>query len=120
MKLQLQKRLVQFAAQIVAVDKQLKPCFASRHLYTQILRSATSAALNYGEAQTAESRKDFIHKLGVVLKELKETEVNLEVIVEAKLFKQEQIFIDSLKECKELIAIFAATRKTAKSHDEGE
>ena len=120
MKLQLQKRLVLFSAQIVAVDKQMKPSFASRHLYTQILRSATSAALNYGEAQTAESRKDFIHKLGVVLKELKETEVNLEVVIEAKLFKQEQLFIDSLKECKELIAIFAATRKTARSHDGGE
>jgi four helix bundle protein len=119
MKPQLQKRLVQFSAQIVGVDKQLKPCFASRHLYTQILRSATSAALNYGEAQTAESRKDFIHKLGIVLVELKETEVNLEVVIESKLYKQEELVNDSLKECKELIAIFTVTKRTAKSHDEG-
>jgi four helix bundle protein len=119
MKPQLQRRLVRFSAQIVGVDKHLTPCFASRHLYAQILRSATSAALNYGEAQTAESRKDFIHKLGVTLKELKETEVNLEVVLESQVFKNEQPVNDALKECKELIAIFVATRKTAKSNGEG-
>jgi four helix bundle protein len=118
MKPLLQRRLVQFSAQIVGVDKDLKPCFASGHLFTQMVRSATSAALNYGEAQTAESRKDFIHKLGVVLKELKETEVNLEVVIESKLYKQEQSVSDLLKECKELIAIFTATRRTARSNDE--
>jgi four helix bundle protein len=96
----------------------MQPCFASKHLYSQIVRSATSAALNYGEAQTAESRKDFIHKLGIVLKELKETEVNLEIIIESKVYKKEQAFINELIECRELIAIFMATRKTARSHGE--
>lgn len=120
MKPQLQRRLVQFSALIVGGDKNLKPCFASRHLYAQMVRSATSAALNYGEAQTAETRKDFIHKLGVVVKELKETEVNLEVVLESKLYKDEQSVNDSLRECRELIAIFMATRKTAKSNEEGQ
>jgi four helix bundle protein len=119
MKPQLQRRLVLFSSQIVGIDKNVKPCFASRHLYTQILRSATSAALNYGEAQTAESRKDFIHKLGVTLKELKETEVNLEIMIESKLYKEEKSIEDALKECKELIAIFTVTRRTARSNGEG-
>ena len=119
MKPQLQRRLVQFSALIVSCDKNLKPCFPSRHLYTQMVRSATSSALNYGEAQTAETRKDFIHKLGVVVKELKETEVNLEVVLESRLYKDEQSVNDSLRECRELIAIFMATRKTAKSKGEG-
>ena len=88
MKPELQKRLVVFSAQIVGIDQYVIPCFASRHLYTQILRSATSAALNYGEAQTAESRKDFVHKLGVTLKELKETESNLEIVIESRLYKE--------------------------------
>ena len=120
MKPLLQKRLVQFSARIVESERVLKPGYASRHLYTQIVRSATSAALNYGEAQMAETKKDFIHKIGLVVKELKETEVNLEVILESKLFKDESAIIESLKECKELIAIFMATRKTAKCNYEGE
>jgi four helix bundle protein len=117
MKAQLQYRLVKFASQIVNIDKNLKPCLGSRHLYAQILRSATSAALNYGEAQTAESRKDFIHKLGVTLKELKETEVNLEVILESGIYKEEQPIEGALKECRELIAIFMVTRRTARENN---
>jgi len=120
MKPLLQKRLVQFSARIVESERALKTGFASRHLYSQIVRSATSAALNYGEAQMAETRKDFIHKIGLVVKELKETEVNLEVITESKLFIDEETIIHDLKECKELIAIFMATRKTAKSNLESE
>ena len=115
MKSELQKRLVRFSAKIILAAKDMQPCYAARHLYTQIVRSSTSAALNYGEAQTAESRKDFIHKLGVVLKELKETEVNLELIIESQLFKNDKVFLVSLAECRELIAIFMATRKTARS-----
>jgi four helix bundle protein len=117
MKAELQKRLVLFSSQVISSEKFLKSGFASRHLYEQIIRSATSAALNYGEAQTAESRKDFIHKLGIVVKELKETEVNLEVLIESGLFSGEFQHASTLKECKELIAIFIATIKTARSRD---
>jgi four helix bundle protein len=87
-----------------------------KHLYSQLVRSSTSAALNYGEAQTAESKNDFVHKLGIVLKELKETEVNLEILLEARLTKLEKPVSECLIECKELIAIFSATRKTAKKN----
>lgn len=118
MKPQLQKRLVQFSAQVVTNDKVLLPVFASRHLYMQMVRSSTSAALNYGEAQMAETRKDFIHKIGLVVKELKETEVNLEIVIESKLCKDQIPLQNLIKECKELIAIFMATRKTARKNGE--
>jgi four helix bundle protein len=118
MKPLLQKRLVLFSARIIESERALKRQFAARHLYSQIVRSATSAALNYGEAQMAETRKDFIHKIGLVVKELKETEVNLEIIWEAKIFKDEEAIVNCLKECKELIAIFMATKKTAKQNSE--
>jgi four helix bundle protein len=117
MKPELQNRLVKFSVKIIWLAKNLTPCFSMKHLYSQVVRSATSAALNYGEAQTAETRKDFIHKLGIVLKELKETEVNLEILLEAKLYKLDNPVSESLKECRELIAIFTATRKTAKEND---
>lgn len=96
MKPELQNRLVKFSAKIIWLSKYLKPCFAMKHLYSQIVRSSSSAALNYGEAQTAETRKDFIHKLGIVLKELKETEVNLEILLEAQLVLQEKPIFESL------------------------
>ena len=117
MKPELQKRLVKFSASIIGLEKYLQACFASKHLYKQVIRSSSSAALNYGEAQTAETRKDFIHKLGIVVKELKETEVNLEIILESKIFRQDSFIIAPLKECKELIAIFMATIKTAKKNN---
>ncbi len=96
--------------------KNLSNCYAAKHLYAQVVRSATSAALNYGEAQMAETRKDFIHKLGIVVKELKETEVNLDIISESRLYKNENLLNLTTKECKELIAIFMATRKTAREN----
>jgi four helix bundle protein len=117
MKPELQKRLVKFSAMIIGIEKYLTAGIASRHLYMQIIRSSSSAALNYGEAQTAETRKDFIHKLGIVVKELKETEVNLEIMLESLLFKQEMVIQTYLNECKELVAIFMATIKTARKNN---
>jgi four helix bundle protein len=115
MKNELQKRLVAFAVSSIMTTNHIPGEFAMKHLYGQLVRSATSAALNYGEAQTAETRKDFIHKLGIVLKELKETEINLEMIIATGFCKKLSPFIENLGECRDLIAIFTATIKTAKS-----
>lgn len=115
MKNELQKRLVTFGVNCIMTTNSIPAEFAIKHLYGQLVRSSTSAALNYGEAQTAETRKDFIHKLGIVLKELKETEINLEMIIQTRLCKDISPFIQCLGECRELIAIFTATIKTAKS-----
>ncbi|PYR86300.1 MAG: four helix bundle protein, partial [Acidobacteria bacterium] len=76
----LEGRLVQFAIDIVKLVGELPQNFQARHIATQLLRSGTAAAPNYAEARAAESRADFIHKLGVALKELNETAVWLRII----------------------------------------
>jgi len=89
---------------------------AGNHLSSQLIRSGTSAALNYGEAQSGESRKDFIHKIKVVLKELRETFVCLKVIHRAKLYKSENLLKSALKENDQLISIFVKSVETAQKN----
>src|SRR5262245_55818594 len=81
----LEKRLVSFAANIVTLSSKLPRTQQGRHMCGQILRSGTAAAANYGEARAAESRADFIHKLKIVSKELNETTIWLEMIVQSDL-----------------------------------
>ena len=76
----LEERLVRFAIDIVRLIGQLPQNFQVRHIATQLLRSGTAAAPNYGEARAAESRADFIHKLKIALKELNETAIWLRII----------------------------------------
>jgi len=85
------------------------------HIAGQLVRCSTSPAHNYGEALAAESRADFIHKLGVCLKELRETRVCLLMIQDLQLMKPAGKIIPLLQECNELIAIFTASRQTARS-----
>ncbi len=92
----------------------LKKNFATEHLTKQLIRSVTSAALNYGEAQSAESKKDFMHKMKVVLKELRESQVNLQILKEADLINPKEQFTSIENECKELVAIFTASINTTK------
>ena len=91
-KYDLQSRLVKFSALIILNVNSLKKNYASDHLAKQLIRSATSAALNYGEAQGAESKKDFIHKMRVCLKELRESQVNLQILEEAGLIIDNKTF----------------------------
>ena len=113
MKNDFENRLVKFASNIIALTENLKPGQPSKVLGDQILRSGTSCALNYGEAQNAQSKKDFISKCSIVLKELRETSVNLKIIHETKLFKEIDQVNKLLVENLELIAIFTAILKTA-------
>ena len=71
----LEERLIDFAVLIVSVVEALPNSKAGNHIANQLIRSGTSPAPNYGEAQSAESHKDFIHKLKISLKELRETMV---------------------------------------------
>ena len=80
----------------------------------QLLRNGTAPALHYGEVQGAESQADFIHKMRIALKELRESRNNLRVQFMAKLMDggfDENAWL--LKECVELVAIFATSVKTA-------
>lgn len=78
----------------------------------QLIRSVTSSALNYGEAQGVESKKDFIHKMKVCLKELRESQVNLQILEKSNLVKSKEDFEPIIKESNELVAIFTASIKT--------
>lgn len=110
-KYDLQKRLVKFSASVISNTNSLTKNFATEHLIKQLIRSSTSSALNYGEAQGAESKKDFIHKMRLCLKELRESQVNLQILEEANLIKDEKIFEKVTKECSELVAIFTTIIK---------
>ena len=110
----LEKRLIDFSVLIIKiVNDEIPDSKAGKHLSGQIVRSGTSVSLNYGEAQAAESRKDFIHKMKVILKELRETFVSLKIIHRSNLFKHEQAIITAKEENNELISIFVASLNTA-------
>ncbi len=111
-KYDLEDRLVAFASKVIQLGSNLPKNFAAIHLSKQITRSGTSPALNYAEAQSAESPKDFVHKLKVALKELRETYVNLKILKTSKLVSAESIK-PIMKENDELIAIFVKSINTA-------
>jgi four helix bundle protein len=87
----------------------------AENISKQIIRPSSSAALNYGEAQAAESRNDFIHKSSIVLKELRETQISLKLLAGSLNENQKQLMLDCQNECQELVAIFHKTVMTAKS-----
>lgn len=109
----LENRLVNFAPLIIKVVENTPSSKAGNTLANQIVRSGTSVALNYGEAQSAESQRDFIHKMKVVLKELRETHVCLKIIYTSSLFEKEELILQAKKENNELIAIFVKSVLTA-------
>jgi four helix bundle protein len=108
----LEERLIDFAVIIVSVVEALPNSKAGNHIANQLIRSGTSPAPNYGEAQSAESRKDFIHKMKISLKELRETMVWLKIIARKRLGDCREIPA-AIAECNELIAIFVSSTKTA-------
>jgi four helix bundle protein len=112
----LHERLIDFAVTIINITDNLKTTKAGNHLSGQIVRSGTSPSLNYSEAQSAESRNDFIHKMSVVLKELRETHSCLKIIHRGKLYlKEEQDLKLATKENDELISIFVKSLETSRS-----
>ena len=83
MRKELEDRLANLAQRIDQLSKKLVASFMSEHLKKQIIRSSTSAALNYGEAQGAESKADFTHKVSIIPKELRETQISLKILSES-------------------------------------
>lgn len=114
-KFDLEDRLIGFTILCIKLFRKIEYNYALDHLSKQLIRSATGAALNYGEVQGAESGKDFIHKMGIVLKELKESRVNLKIQIGAELLKEIKKAEKCLKECEELIAIFAKSIQNARA-----
>ena len=112
----LEERLIDFAVRIIRIVESLPKTKVANHIAGQLVRCGTSPAPNYGEAQSAESRSDFIHKMKVALKELRETKVWLLMIVRAKLIKPVSKLDSLIKENDELISIFMSSIKTAKQN----
>lgn len=108
---ELESRLVAFSVMVINLIKSLPEDRITNHLTGQLLRSATSPALNYGEAQGSESEKDFVHKLGVVLKELRESLNCLKILAGSRYIPAENSVI---KECNELVSIFVKSVETDK------
>jgi four helix bundle protein len=111
---ELEDRLIDFAVMVIGVVEALPNSKAGNHIAGQLVRSGTSPAPNYGEARSAESRKDFIHKMKISLKELRETVIWLKII-SRKGLADELVTSGAIKECGELIAIFISSTKTADS-----
>jgi four helix bundle protein len=112
---ELEERLIDFAVRIIKLVTNLPKTPAGKHIAGQILRSGTSPAPNYGEARGAESQADFIHKYGVVLKELNESFVWLRIIKRSELLNPELI-AGILDENQQLCRIFTSSLKTARSN----
>ena len=113
----LQDRLVDYAVRIIKLCEALPDTKTGKHICSQILRSGTAPAPNHGEAQSAESRADFVHKLKVALKELRETETWLKIITRADLIKPASTLEPLQQETNELISILFRSIETAKKND---
>ena len=112
----LEERLIDYAVLIIEIVKLLPNSIAGRILGNQLTKSGTSAALNYGEAQGAESRKDFIHKASVILKELRESHVCLRIVNKSNMIYNQQLLENALTETNELISIFVTSINTARKN----
>jgi four helix bundle protein len=115
-KFDLDERLINFASGIIDISETLPKTMAGNHLGSQLLRSGTSPALHYGEAQAAESRADFIHKMKVCLKELRET-FNCLRLIHKKNWVDTETLTYKIKESNELISIFVKSIVTAQQNN---
>ncbi len=115
-KILLEKRTLNFATEIVKFCMYLRQLNIPDALITQLLKAGTSIGGNYREANRAESKKDFIHKIGISEKEASETEYWLEVLNGSKLLDSVTTasLIILLKEAKELLAIFNSISRKSK------
>jgi len=113
----LEDRLIDFSVCMIQITDALPKTDAGRYLAKQLVRSGISPALNYGEAQSAESRKDFIHKMKIALKELRETYINMKIIQRAEFATTISGFEQAMEENNELVSIFVKSIQTARKNN---
>ena len=113
----LEDRFVEFAARVIDVVEALPNSRAGNYIAGQLIRCGLAPALLYGEAQSAESRDDFIHKMKIVLKELKETRVCLKLIIKKQMIKPPARLTEIRNECEELIKIISKSIDTARANN---
>jgi four helix bundle protein len=115
-KYDLEERLLEYSVRIIKIVEALPSNRVGNHVAGQLLRSGTSPYANHGEAQGAESSNDFIHKMRICLKELKESVRWLKLIQRIPLMKSPNRLVDVLQETEELIKIFVASIRTAETN----
>lgn len=111
----LEERLLEFSVRVIRLTKAMEKSAASQHLAQQLLRAATSPYANHGEAEAAESRDDFIHKLSICHKELRETRRWIRLIQRAELVGDPELLTPLIGEAEELVRIFSASIRTARA-----
>ena len=111
----IQNRLIDFAVEVIKLFSRLPKTPAGTHVAGQLLRSGTSPGPHYGEVRGAETRRDFVHKLGIIFKELNESMIWLEVIRRSKMMSGDSVS-PMHSECTELCKIIATSIRTASHH----
>jgi len=117
-KYDLEERLLDYAAAIIRLAEGLPKTRAGNHVAGQLLRAGTSPLPNHGEAQAAESAKDFIHKFRICLKELREAHRWLRLIIRIPLIAPASVVHPIRDETDELIRIFVKSIRTAEKRKE--
>jgi len=114
----LEERLLEFSTRVIRLNRNIEGSETGSHVSKQLLRSSTSPLANHGEAQAAESPNDFIHKLKISLKELRETQRWLKLIQRVPLIEKPELLDDILDETDQLIRIFVSSIHTAQKRKE--
>jgi len=112
----LEDRLVDYTCRMIDVTESLPKTRSGNYMAGQLIRSCHSPAFNYSEAQAAESPDDFIRKLKVVLKELKECRTSLKIIIKKRYISPQTKLEPIYKETEELIAIIGKCISTAENN----
>jgi four helix bundle protein len=112
----LEDRLLEYAVRVIRVAESMKRSAAGLHIAGQLLRSGTSPYGDHGEVEGAESRDDFIHKLRVCFKELRESRRWLKLIQRAELIDKPELLGSLINDADELVRIFARSIQTATKH----
>ncbi|RCK73335.1 MAG: hypothetical protein IGBAC_0181 [Ignavibacteriae bacterium] len=116
-KYDLEDRFVNYTCLMIDIVESLPNTRAANYIAGQLIKSCHSPTFNYGEAQAAELRNDFIHKMGIILKELKECRTALKIIKRKEMIKSLEKLDEAYKETEELISIIGKSISTAKSHN---
>ena len=112
-KYELESRLIEFSVSTIKLSRKMNRSYVAKHLSSQLVRSGTSVSLNYGEAMSGESIRDFIHKMKIILKELRESHICLKIAEKANLCSDLISLNRVKKENNELISIIVASINTA-------
>ena len=107
-------RLINFAVMVIRFCSRLPKTYEGRHIAQQLLRSGTAPAPHYGEARSAESTKDFLHKLKLALKEMNESKVWIEIVRRSEMLSEKGV-VGIATECDELCKILNASVSKVRS-----